>query len=146
MKIKDYVEIKKIPELVSIPKPPEQLFGKITKEKGSAIFLHNGREMRFIAVLEFKKGFGARGNHHHKKKHEYMYILSGKGKAQYWLPENPKENMVHIVDAGNFIYVKPGCAHAYTALENMRVVEFSPQPFDPTDDYDVENLDDVLTR
>jgi len=50
------------------------------------------------------------------------------------------------VESGELIYVKPGCAHAYTAVENMVVIEFSPQVFDPTDDYDIKNLDDVLTR
>jgi len=33
MKIQNYVEIKKIPELTSLPKPPEPLLGKISKRK-----------------------------------------------------------------------------------------------------------------
>ncbi len=144
MKIRNYVDIKKIPELESLPKYPEPLLGQISKKKGNIIFLHNGSEIRYISIIEFNEGFGPRGNHYHTHKHEYIYVLSGKGKVQLWMPKNPTENIVCLVEKGDLIYVKPGCAHAYTAIEKMLVIEFSPQVFDINDGYDVNNLDDIL--
>ncbi len=143
-KIGKYVKIQIMPRLLTFPQPPEPLFGEISRDKGKTVLLHNGAEMRFISVIEFKEGFGSRGNHFHKRKHEFIFVLSGKARAQFWLPGIPEENIVTVVERGHFIYVKPGCAHAYTPLVDMAVVEFSPQSFDSADEYDSTNLAPIV--
>jgi len=139
-KVDEYVTIRQLPELHSLEAVFKGQLGILTKKKGSATFLNNGSVLaKFVAVLEFKTGYGARGNHYHESKHEYMCLISGKLRGQYWLSQDPTIRKEVVVTPGSFIAIKPGLAHAYVAQEDSIAVEFSPQTLDPGDEFDTEN-------
>ena len=94
--------------------------------------------MRHLAVFQIRKGF-SRGNHYHEKKEEIFYIFDGKIRAIFMdLDTLQKEE--NILEKGDRLRIKPRCGHIFLAIEATLVVEYSPQFFDPEDNYKI-NLD-----
>jgi len=46
-----------------------------------------------------------------------------------------REKEEKILEKGNRLRIKPGRGHIFFALEHTLVVEYSPQVFDPEDNY-----------
>jgi quercetin dioxygenase-like cupin family protein len=101
-------------------------------EKGRSVFLNSTKDIGSAAVLEFLPGAGIRGNHYHLRKSESMYVIHGKMKLFYWIPNEPEIKEI-IVERGDLITIKPRLAHAYVALEPTLAFEVGSLPFDPTD-------------
>jgi len=81
-----------------------------------------------LLVLETRKG-EARGNHYHKNKHEYFFVVSGKIRFMV------KGQMDDVLGRGALIEIMPNEPHAFMALEDSIVIEYSPDRYDAADNY-----------
>lgn len=114
-------------------------FGRLSLPHGDTIFLNKKfDDLRHLSVLELPKGL-LRGNHYHKLRTEYLYILKGNVWGYYWDPQNPGDARKILLTPGQIVTIPPGLAHAIEAVEGALAVEFSPNPFDITDYFGVDH-------
>lgn len=89
--------------------------------------------MRYIAAIELKAG-SVRGNHYHKVKREYVYVLSGRLTLVLQKLESKKRESAEM-SAGDLALITPGIIHALQVKQDGLAVEFSANRFDPNDTY-----------
>jgi dTDP-4-dehydrorhamnose 3,5-epimerase-like enzyme len=107
-----------------------------TEERGQFVQISYQEEIRHLAFFEIREGF-SRGGHYHAKKEEVFYIVSGKIKARLWdIDTQEKEECVF--EEGNRIRIQPRCGHLFDALKDTVVVEYSPQVYEPEDNYAID--------
>jgi dTDP-4-dehydrorhamnose 3,5-epimerase-like enzyme len=106
------------------------------EERGEFVQISYKEEIRHLALFEIRKGF-SRGNHYHEVKEEIFYVVSGKMRALF-LDMDDLQKEEFVLEMGDKIRIKPRCAHIFYGLEDTRVVEYSPQIFDPQDSYRVD--------
>ena len=82
-----------------------------------------------MALVELRVG-GIRGNHFHRVKLEYFYLISGKLLV---VAEDGGERVEIEVHPGDLITIETGVAHAMKPLEPGYAIEFSPALFDSED-------------
>ena len=104
----------------------------MNNEKGRSVFLNSTQSINTVAMWESKAGSAARGNHYHLYKEEIIYIIKGKVRIYYWLPEKPEIENV-IVEAGDLITINPKLGHAYQAIEDTLAFEVGNHPYKPAD-------------
>jgi dTDP-4-dehydrorhamnose 3,5-epimerase-like enzyme len=126
----DKVTIDKLPNTREIPGAK-----RWNEERGEFVQVAYQEEMRHLAVFEIKKGF-FRGNHYHEKKEEIFYIFDGKIRAIF-MDMDTLQKEENILEKGDRLRIKPRCGHIFLAIEDMLVVEYSPQVFDPEDNYKI---------
>jgi dTDP-4-dehydrorhamnose 3,5-epimerase-like enzyme len=100
--------------------------------KGELAQIHNdARGVRMIAYTELLAGI-PRGNHYHRRKQEYVYLIRGSCRLVVKdVEEGDREESV--LTAGDLVLIEPGIAHAVVPLENGHALEFSESTFDPDD-------------
>ena len=108
------------------------------EDRGEFVQVAYQEEMRHLAAFEIKKGF-SRGNHYHEKKEEIFYIFAGRIRAIF-LDMDRMEREERVLEKGDRLRLKPRCGHIFIALEDTLVVEYSPQVFDPADNYQITLL------
>src|SRR5881394_1711772 len=107
---------------------------RVLLPQGELAQFHDSPEgMRYIAAIELKAGT-VRGNHYHKIKREYVYVLSGSVLLVLEDLENHERAALELI-AGNLVLIQPGVIHALQVKESGMAVEFSPDRFDPSDTY-----------
>lgn len=107
--------------------------GVIEMPAGDFVQIVNGADVRFVAHLEFRAASGApRGNHVHRRRIEWITVIRGRLRATYVDVATGARTEV-VLEAGDQVEVRPGCAHTYVALEDAAAVECSDRPFDPED-------------
>ena len=84
--------------------------------------------------LDSTKTGQERGHHYHDKKTERFYILTGELELLVKELESSSSKKL-IVKAGNRLTIAPRVAHAFRSLMYAQVLEYSPDPYDPTDTY-----------
>src|SRR5208282_2087889 len=89
--------------------------------------------IRFIACIELRAG-GLRGNHYHKVKNEWAYIIQGKIELLVQEPGTTGPEKVPL-QTGDLVFVATGIAHAMRTVEPGHAVEFSSSRFDPKDSF-----------
>lgn len=120
----------------------------INNEKGRSTFLNSTQAINTVAILESKPGGEIRGNHYHFQKNENIYIIDGKIRLYYWLPEKPKIKEI-IIESGHLITINPGLGHAYEALEHTLAFEMGSHPYNPADtiyDYRIADEEQPLAE
>jgi dTDP-4-dehydrorhamnose 3,5-epimerase-like enzyme len=127
----DKVTIEKLPETREIPGAK-----RWDEERGEFIQVAYQEEMRHLALFEIRRGF-FRGSHYHEKKEEVFYVFQGKMRAVFLDMDN-QEKEEALLEKGDKIRIKPRCGHIFMALEDTLVVEYSPQMFDPEDNYKID--------
>lgn len=75
-----------------------------------------------------------RGHHYHLRETEHFYIITGQADILLEDLETGQKDTVHV-QAGTRIHIAPRVAHAYRSRGYSQVLEWSPQPYDPTDTY-----------
>jgi mannose-6-phosphate isomerase-like protein (cupin superfamily) len=75
-----------------------------------------------------------RGHHYHEKKSEQFYVLTGELELSLKDLKSPDSKRL-IVKAGNRLTISPRVAHTFRSLVYSQVLEYSPEPYDPTDTY-----------
>src|SRR5579862_9205699 len=131
IQIEDYTKID--PDMNS-PKPN----GFKTLPKGDTAYINPTSDVKFTGIIEFVPNTGLRGNHYHKEKHEILYIISGKLKAQYWTYDEPQKIKTLIHVKGEKITIPAFIGHAFEAIEHSIVLELTTTNFDIQDTYYVE--------
>lgn len=79
-------------------------------------------QMYLLKIIEFKKGTRS-SLQYHNKKHEHIYVDSGRVKIEWENDEGQME--ICCLEPGDVIENKPGRKHRLTALQDTRVIEVS---------------------
>jgi quercetin dioxygenase-like cupin family protein len=102
--------------------------------QGELAQIHDAEEaIHYMAIIELRAGT-VRGNHYHKVKKEFVYVIEGEvllvvediellGRAECRLR------------AGDLAVIQTGIAHALCVTKPGQAIEFSPARFDPGDIY-----------
>jgi quercetin dioxygenase-like cupin family protein len=130
--LKGKVRVWNLPQVQ--PGPNELLQKRVMLPQGELAQFYDGEEgMRYIASIELKQGT-VRGNHYHKIKREYVYILSGRVSFVSLDLETDAREEIELA-GGSLAFIEPGIVHALDVKENGLAVEFSPNRFDASDTY-----------
>jgi|SRR5579862_1468826 len=123
-----------LPQVEPGPAGAGLLLKRVMLPQGELAQFHDSDEaMRYIAAIELKAGT-VRGNHYHKIKREYVYVLSGRLTLALQKLETGVRDSSDI-SAGDLVSIPPKIIHALQVTEDGLAVEFSPNRFDPADTY-----------
>ncbi len=87
--------------------------------------------LRYLAWLELKAG-SMRGNHYHRGKREFFYLIAGR--VELVLEELESGARVNwLLAAGDLVFLGPGIVHTYCPTADGQAVEFSAQRFQAED-------------
>ncbi len=102
--------------------------------QGELAQFYDGDEgIRYIAQIELQSG-SVRGNHYHKAKCEWVYMMSGEVTLIVEdLESNRRETMQLI--SGDLAFIQTGVVHALQVTKSGQAIEFSIARFDPADIY-----------
>ena len=110
------------------------LLKRVLLPQGELAQFHDSEEgIRYIAAIELKAGT-VRGNHYHKIKREYVYVLSGNVLLVLEDLETRARETLELT-TGNLVLIPPGIVHALQVKESGMAVEFSADRFDASDTY-----------
>jgi mannose-6-phosphate isomerase-like protein (cupin superfamily) len=98
-----------------------------------AQFYDADEPVRYIAFIELREG-GVRGNHYHKMKEEFIYLIQGEVQLVVEDDASKSRETVQLA-AGDLAILQPGVAHALRTLRPGQALEFSKLRFDPNDTY-----------
>ncbi len=73
-----------------------------------------------------------RGHHYHRRKVERFYVLTGELELLVTDLESSSSKKL-FVKAGNRLTIHPMVAHAFRSLTYSQVLEYFPEPYDPSD-------------
>ena len=121
--------------VVSLPAPPDApRLKRLPLSQGELAQFHDaGEGARYIAYIELRAG-ATRGNHYHKIKKEWTYVISGK--LLLLLEDTMTHEKASVsMQAGDLAFIPPGVAHALRTLEPGGAVEFSQAQFNASDIY-----------
>ena len=116
---------------------------RIFSEKGEMAQILNRSDEVFKNLvyweLDSSKSGQVRGHHYHEKKTERFYVLTGELELSVKELESSSSKKL-IVRAGNRLSIAPRVAHVFRSLIYAQVLEYSPDPYDPTDTYPYEGI------
>jgi dTDP-4-dehydrorhamnose 3,5-epimerase-like enzyme len=109
-----------------------EICARINSPRGELAVLTDGSvPIRHLSYLEMRPGM-VRGNHYHKLRKEYCYVISGE--LTLALADVATGESVSVqIHAGEIAYIQPGIAHAFNPLGQGQAVEYAAQPFDLSD-------------
>jgi dTDP-4-dehydrorhamnose 3,5-epimerase-like enzyme len=82
--------------------------------------------------LDYVRNGQERGHHYHVRKTEHFYILAGE--IELYLEDlETSERKTLVLNAGNRLAINPRVAHAFRSRTYSQVLEYSPEPYDPSD-------------
>lgn len=100
--------------------------------QGELAQIHDGEEgIRYLAAVQLVSGT-TRGNHYHRRKQEWVYLITGAVQLVVEDVETKVRESLPIV-TGDLIYIPPNIAHTFVVQQDGTAVEFSPVRFDPAD-------------
>jgi mannose-6-phosphate isomerase-like protein (cupin superfamily) len=114
--------------------PDAPTLKRVLLPQGELAPFHDADEaMRYIAFIELREG-GARGNHYHKNKKEFVYIIQGE--VQLVVEDLATRERASVpLETGDLAEIPTGVAHVLRTVKPGQAIEFSPSRFDPTDTY-----------
>ena len=87
--------------------------------------------IRYLAYIEIREG-GVRGNHYHKAKVEWVYLIAGE--VLLLLEDiGSRQRESVTLRAGELAIIQTGVAHALQTVKPGHAIEFAGTRFDPTD-------------
>jgi len=126
-----------LPVIHGRPEPNAPPLKRLLLPQGELAQFHSSPEgMRYLAYAELRVG-AVRGNHYHKFKEEWLYIISG----EVWLVVEDVASRVRDIltlECGDLVFIPTGVAHALHVKKSGQALEFSPVAFDPGDSYAYE--------
>ena len=82
--------------------------------------------------LDSERSGQDRGHHYHVRETEHFYILTGE--LELFLEDlETSERQTLVVKAGSRITIEPNVAHSVRSRVYSQVLEYSPEPYDPSD-------------
>jgi quercetin dioxygenase-like cupin family protein len=126
---------KRVLPIVQPPSDPESpILKRLMLPQGELAQFYDGEEgIRFIAQIELRAG-SLRGNHYHKVKQEWVYMMSGEVTLIVEDLESKKRENVQL-NAGDLAFVQVGVVHVLQVMKSGQAIEFSTARFDPGDIY-----------
>jgi quercetin dioxygenase-like cupin family protein len=98
-----------------------------------AQFYDSEEGIRYMAMIELNPG-SPRGNHYHKVKEEFVYVIEGKVEL---VAEDiaTKEHAAVLLEPGDWVVIPTAIAHALRPMEKGKAIEFSKVRFALADVY-----------
>jgi quercetin dioxygenase-like cupin family protein len=123
-----------LPAITGRPGPDAPALKRLMLPQGELAQVHDSDEgIRYMAVIEVRVG-SVRGNHYHKIKEEWIYLLRGKLVVEVQdILTNVRESVP--LETGDLLFIQTGIAHALRAVEPGQAIEFSAARFDAADIY-----------
>lgn len=123
-----------LPVIHGKPEPKPPYLKRLMLSQGELAQFHSSQEgMRYVAYVELRTG-AVRGNHYHKIKEEWIYIISGE--VSLVLADITSRVRDRItIGSGDLAFISTGIAHALHVTQSGQAIEFSPAAFDPADSY-----------
>jgi len=114
--------------------PDSRILKRLMLPQGELAQFYDGEEgIRYIAQIELQAG-SVRGNHFHKVKQEWVYLMSGEVTlVAEDLESNTRESIE--LKPGDLAFVQTEIVHALQVTKSGQAVEFSTARFDPADIY-----------
>lgn len=96
--------------------------------QGELAQIYDGQPgIQYLAYVELVER-AIRGNHYHKTKAEFIYVL--KGRIQLTLEDlSTNEREATELVSGDLVFIPTMIAHAFETMESGHGLEFSPQSF-----------------
>lgn len=114
------------------PAPRSEICARILSPRGEMAVLTDGaKPIRHLAYIELRPGM-LRGNHYHKLRHEYCYLIAGE-LALTLLEIESGEKVVVQMRTGDMAFISPQIAHALNPTIQGYAVEYAAEPFDVAD-------------
>jgi quercetin dioxygenase-like cupin family protein len=114
--------------------PDSRTLKRLLLPQGELAQLYDGDEgIRYIAQIELQAG-SVRGNHYHKIKQEWIYVMSGELALIVEDFESKVRESIPLL-AGDLAFIKIGVIHALQVTKSGQAIEFSTSRFDPADIY-----------
>ena len=126
------VRVRSLPVYEGAPEPGAPNLKQLHLPQGRLAQFGDSEEgFRYAAWLELTAS-GPRGNHLHRRKQEWFYLIDGEVEI---VVEDPAsgEREVFTISGGDLAVIETGIAHSYRPLGPGHAVEFSPARFDPSD-------------
>jgi uncharacterized RmlC-like cupin family protein len=123
-----------LPLLQPSSNPDSRTLKRLLLPQGELAQFYDGDEgIRYIAQIELQAG-SVRGNHYHKVKQEWVYVMSGEVMLIVEeLETKARENVLLL--AGDLAFIQTGVVHALQVTKSGQAIEFSTSRFDPVDIY-----------
>ena len=116
------------------PADRAEICARLSSPRGELAVLTDGSTpIRHLCYVELRAG-QVRGNHFHKLRHEYFYVIAGNLAVQLQ-DVSAKESASVELQAGDMLLIKPGIAHALNPLKDGHALEYAAEPFDLADVY-----------
>ncbi|MDO8953243.1 MAG: hypothetical protein Q7V63_00130 [Gammaproteobacteria bacterium] len=119
--------------VVNLAEIPPQMEGRqlgfIKGEKGETAYLNIPDASRTVMVFELLED-KPRGNHYHRLKEEYIYVIEGHAKVYIWLPDCEDEPYCIDLRKSDWMHIRPGLAHLYVGAPRALILEQSPIIYD----------------
>ncbi|HEY5910297.1 MAG TPA: cupin domain-containing protein [Verrucomicrobiae bacterium] len=123
-----------LPVIAGPPPPDAPMLKRLRLRQGELAHFWNGEEpIHYIAFLELRDG-AIRGNHYHRHKREFVYVISGELLLSVADTESSQRDSL-ILRAGDLGSIDTGIAHRYQVNQPGQAVEFSTVTFNPADLY-----------
>ena len=114
----------------------DNLERRIFSEKGEMAQILNRTDEAFKNLvyweLDSARTGQERGHHYHERSTERFYVLTGELELSLKDIETLASKRLKV-KAGNRVIISPRVAHAFRSLMYSQVLEYSPDPYDPTD-------------
>jgi quercetin dioxygenase-like cupin family protein len=123
-----------LPVVHGKPEPKAPHLKRLLLPQGELAQFHSSPEgMRYLAYVELRAG-AVRGNHYHKFKQEWIYMISGELSL---VVEDVASSLreTFTITRGDLAFIPTGVAHALHVRESGHAIEFSPVAFNPGDSY-----------
>ena len=116
------------------PAKRAEVCARLRSSRGELAVLTDGSvAIRHLSYVELRPEM-VRGNHYHKLRREFFYIVSGELTVQLQDMTN-KEAVTVKMRTGDMATIEPGIAHAMKPLDAGHAIEFAAEPFDAADVY-----------
>jgi mannose-6-phosphate isomerase-like protein (cupin superfamily) len=121
-----------LPALSAPAGPEAPALKRLLLPQGELAQICDGDEgIHYLASIELRSGT-VRGNHYHRVKEEYLYIISGEVLLVVQDTDTQERATVPL-QAGDLAFIQTRVAHALKVLQPGVGVEFSAVRFDPAD-------------
>jgi uncharacterized RmlC-like cupin family protein len=111
-----------------------RILKRLMLPQGELAQFYDGDEgIRYIAQIELQAG-SVRGNHYHKIKQEWIYMMSGEVMLLVEDLES-KARECTLLTVGDLLFIQTGVVHALQVTKSGHAIEFSTSRFDPADIY-----------
>jgi len=123
-----------LPVISGRPGPDAPALKRLMLPQGELAQIYDSEEgLRYLAVMETRVG-SDRGNHYHKVKEEWIYVLQGK------VLVDVQDIQTHarasaLLGKGDLLFIQTGIAHLLRTVEPGQAIEFSKARFDAADTF-----------